>query len=274
VGGAASDRDGEPLPHGSEMEHAFGRSFDDVKAHKEMAAELTPLGGQALTVGNDLLFADDEWGNVLTDSAAGFQVFGFAGGLYDGDAKLLHFGARDYDARTGRWNAKDPVRFSGGDGNLYAYVASDPVSRIDPSGLTAKCPASPPVPSPVGKWMPYFGDPNYFHCGYKECVLERRAEGEASPSEDPIAECVYDELGRLVDDSHPFAGCQGTPDHFYAGADPIFHGFFDPGGPCNLLSTNGCWLGVKSFLTSVVHLGAELAAATDYDIRRLYGVEF
>ena len=47
----------------------------------------------------------------------------------------MRFGARDYDAYTGRWTAKDPIGFGGGQANLYAYVGSDPVNRIDPSGL-------------------------------------------------------------------------------------------------------------------------------------------
>jgi RHS repeat-associated protein len=37
------------------------------------------------------------------------QPFGFAGGLYDADTGLVRFGARDYDAYTGRWTAKDPI---------------------------------------------------------------------------------------------------------------------------------------------------------------------
>ena len=30
----------------------------------------------------------------------------------------------------------DPIRFQGGDTNLYGYVVDDPVNRIDPSGLS------------------------------------------------------------------------------------------------------------------------------------------
>jgi RHS repeat-associated protein len=56
----------------------------------------------------------DEFGNVLTDTNPGFQPFGFAGGIYDGDTGLVRFGARDYDPQTGRWTAKDPVGFLGG----------------------------------------------------------------------------------------------------------------------------------------------------------------
>lgn len=77
----------------------------------------------------------DEFGQVLSDSSPGFQPFGFAGGLYDRDTGLVRFGARDYDAETGRWTAKDPILFAGGQANLYAYVGSDPLNWVDPTGL-------------------------------------------------------------------------------------------------------------------------------------------
>jgi RHS repeat-associated protein len=79
----------------------------------------------------------DEFGVVLNDTNPGFQPFGFAGGQYDSDTGLVHFGARDYDASTGRWLSKDPILFAGGDTNLYGYVANDPVNWTDPTG---KCP--------------------------------------------------------------------------------------------------------------------------------------
>ena len=61
----------------------------------------------------------DTYGNILTDSNPSFQVpFGFAGGLLDKDTGLTRFGYRDYDAYTGKWSAKDPIDFSGGDTNL------------------------------------------------------------------------------------------------------------------------------------------------------------
>ena len=80
----------------------------------------------------------DDWGNVLSNTNPGFTPFGFAGGLYDTDTKLVRFGARDYDPETGRWTAKDPIRFSGGDTNLFGYVFQDPVNLIDPKGEIAQ----------------------------------------------------------------------------------------------------------------------------------------
>jgi RHS repeat-associated protein len=77
----------------------------------------------------------DEFGNVINDTNPGFQPFGFAGGLYDQDTKLLRFGARDYSSVIGRWTAKDPTLFGGGDLNLYGYVLNDPINAFDFSGL-------------------------------------------------------------------------------------------------------------------------------------------
>jgi RHS repeat-associated protein len=89
-----------------------------------------------LETGNEMQRMDyDVLGNVVNDTNPGFQPFAFAGGLYDSQTKLTRFGARDYDAETGRWTAKDPIQFKGGDTNLYGYVANDPVNFIDPSGL-------------------------------------------------------------------------------------------------------------------------------------------
>ncbi len=46
----------------------------------------------------------------------------------------MRFGARDYDPRTGRFLAPDPLRFGGGGTNLYGYALADPVNLTDPSG--------------------------------------------------------------------------------------------------------------------------------------------
>lgn len=76
----------------------------------------------------------DVFGKILRDTNSCFQPFGFAGGIYDPDTKLVRFGARDYDPETGRWTTKDSILFWGGDTNLYGYVMNDPVNLVDPSG--------------------------------------------------------------------------------------------------------------------------------------------
>jgi RHS repeat-associated protein len=76
------------------------------------------------------------WGGLELDSvASGFArvPFGFAGGIHDDATKLVRFGAREYDARTGRWLSKDEARFGGGE-NFYEYAGGDPANRIDLDG--------------------------------------------------------------------------------------------------------------------------------------------
>ena len=85
----------------------------------------------------------DSFGNVLTDTNPGFQPFGFAGGIYDPDTGLVRFGAREYDARTGRWLTKDPAWFAGPDTNLYRYSLGDPVNYVDRTGMP---------PNPLTEW--------------------------------------------------------------------------------------------------------------------------
>jgi RHS repeat-associated protein len=78
----------------------------------------------------------DSFGNLVSDSNPSFELpFGFAGGLADATTGLVRFGFRDYDPAAGRWTAKDPVLFDGGQGNLYVYVGSNPISLRDPLGL-------------------------------------------------------------------------------------------------------------------------------------------
>ena len=78
----------------------------------------------------------DSFGNVINDTNPSFDVlFGFAGGLHDRDTGLVRFGFRDYDPDTGRWTAKDPIGFLGGDIDLYGYCLNDPINLVDPEGL-------------------------------------------------------------------------------------------------------------------------------------------
>lgn len=78
----------------------------------------------------------DSYGNITEDSNPDFEIpFGFAGGLYDADTGLVRFGYRDYDPKAGRWTARDPIGFGGGDTNLYGYVLGDPINYFDPLGL-------------------------------------------------------------------------------------------------------------------------------------------
>ncbi|MCD4743039.1 MAG: sugar-binding protein, partial [Desulfobacteraceae bacterium] len=81
----------------------------------------------------------DSFGNIITDTDPTFTIpFGFAGGLHDIDTGLVRFGYRDYDTDIGRWTAKDPILFAGGDSDLFGYCLSDPVNFLDPDGQFAQ----------------------------------------------------------------------------------------------------------------------------------------
>src|SRR5262249_2131406 len=80
---------GKPLPYLHQMESAFGRPFGDVEAYTGMAAELRPLGAEALTAGNVVAFADaspslalvaHEATHVIQNRNAGASVPMAAGG--------------------------------------------------------------------------------------------------------------------------------------------------------------------------------------------------
>ena len=80
----------------------------------------------------------DTYGNILSETNPSFTVaFGFGGGLRDRDTNLVHFGYREYEPYTGKWTAKDPIDFGGGDSNLYGYVLGDPVGFVDAWGLAS-----------------------------------------------------------------------------------------------------------------------------------------
>lgn len=58
----------------------------------------------------------------------------FPGQVYDAETGNFHNGHRDYGPGEGRYLQSDPVGLAGGL-NTYVYVASNPVSLIDPQGL-------------------------------------------------------------------------------------------------------------------------------------------
>jgi len=102
--------------------------------HYDQVGTLKAISNSSLEIIKQISY--DTYGNILSETNPSFRVpFRFAGGLYDADTKLTCFGFRDYDAYSGKWTAKDPIDFGGGDSNLYGYVLQDPASGIDPSGL-------------------------------------------------------------------------------------------------------------------------------------------
>jgi RHS repeat-associated protein len=157
-----------------------------------------PLGSPRLVVnaatGETVQRMDyDEFGKVTNDTNPGFQPFGFAGGLYDPQTQLVRFGARDYDAETGRWTAKDPIGFEGGDPNLYAYVFSDPINRTDLTGTQPTTPRPPPnPPSALVKKLGEESARRFMAEHFPELLKRARALGGLDPRSDALRSILRD----------------------------------------------------------------------------------
>jgi RHS repeat-associated protein len=155
----------------------------------------------------------DTFGNIIDDTNSSLAVpFGFAGGLYDRDTRLIRFGYRDFDPNTGRWTAKDPIGFSGGDADLYGYVSSNPVNMIDPDGLHGI--------TLFGR-TPYFFRPSALrgpqrYVGRVRPFKETPVEPKYVPRRKPPLEMekswkgrIMDQIGNLIDPTKGFGGIGG-----------------------------------------------------------------
>ncbi len=103
--------------------------------HYDQVGSLRAVSNENGDVVKEIVY--DTFGNIISDSNETLKVpFGFAGGLYDRDTKLIHFGFREYDPFTGRWTAKDPILFAGGDSLYIGYVGVIPVElAVDALGV-------------------------------------------------------------------------------------------------------------------------------------------
>ena len=80
----------------------------------------------------------DPYGNTTTHTGTAPNPWGYAGGYTD-TTGLIKFGTRYYDAALGRWTQQDPIGGSIANPNAldrYNYVACNPISGKDPSGLS------------------------------------------------------------------------------------------------------------------------------------------
>lgn len=82
-------------------------------------------------------YAYDPFGNSVNQQETITQPFKYVGqyGVMSEPNGFYYMKARYYDPQVGRFISEDPLGFDGGDVNLMAYVGSNPVNRVDPSGL-------------------------------------------------------------------------------------------------------------------------------------------
>ena len=62
------------------------------------------------------------------------QLYQFSTKRIDEQTGLVYYGHRYYSPSTGRWTARDPLGFAGGDSNLYGFALNNPANFKDPNG--------------------------------------------------------------------------------------------------------------------------------------------
>jgi RHS repeat-associated protein len=138
---------------GSNIKYIHGPGLDEPLAEEDGTGVLTHLHADALgsvvkhssasgVVVHEYRY--DSWGSPETGGSK--SGYAFTGREWDAATELSYYRARYYDAKAGRFVSEDPIRTSGGM-NFYAYVFSNPVNHLDPTGL--KCCRSE---CPSGMW--------------------------------------------------------------------------------------------------------------------------
>jgi RHS repeat-associated protein len=126
----------------SPMANLLSGGLDEVFRRTDSSASsfLTdPLGSTvALTDSTGALttqYSYEPFGKASASGPTSGNPFQFTGRENDGTG-LQFDRARYYSPTFGRFISQDPIGIGGGDVNLYAYVANDPINLTDPSGLT------------------------------------------------------------------------------------------------------------------------------------------
>ncbi len=75
----------------------------------------------------------DAWGNVVASTTSVSDRYGFSQREKDSESGLMHYRARSYDPRIGRFLSKDPIRDRRPTAH-YVYASNRPTSNVDPMG--------------------------------------------------------------------------------------------------------------------------------------------
>ncbi len=123
--------------------YVFGPRIDEPLAAYRGAWEfyqadglgsITSLSTTAGSVSDSFVY--DSFGNMTSSSGSFTQPFRYTGREYDSETGLYFYRARYNAAEIGRFISEDPIRFGGGDTDLYNYVGQNPINYKDPSGKT------------------------------------------------------------------------------------------------------------------------------------------
>lgn len=90
------------------------------------------------------------FGEIVTQDGNLPNPYTYTSREYDPESGLYYYRARYYDAKIGRFLQTDPIGFTGGDVNFYAYVGNNPINLMDPLGLEVVVPRDPRAGCPPG----------------------------------------------------------------------------------------------------------------------------
>ena len=164
----------------------------------------------------------DAWGNVLDEEVSVHALFHlryrFQGREWSVATGLINFRMRWYDAKTGRWLSKDPIRLSGGL-NLYAFCGNVPLQFRDVVGLCK----NPESEKDVIKAKELLTGGNFFLDAYLGCQLHGGGKLMDYAATDPSSKWKFpsgeirnpNQMGNYI--AGYDAGYSGYPVPMYAG---------------------------------------------------------
>jgi RHS repeat-associated protein len=129
-----------------------GLGIDEYFTQTDGSGRRTLLGdalGSILALTDDAgvvqtAYTYEPFGQVTVTGQGNTNPFQFTGRENDGTG-LYYYRARYYSPGRQHFVAEDPIGFSAGDANLYAYVGNEPISSTDPLGLYVYSPQGAPL---------------------------------------------------------------------------------------------------------------------------------
>ncbi|MEK6802631.1 MAG: RHS repeat-associated core domain-containing protein, partial [Nitrospirota bacterium] len=121
--------------HGSRIDEpiAITKGSSTFFYHQDGLGTVTELTDSSGTIAKS--YAYDAYGNIVDQTGNLDQPYTYTGREFDAETGLYYYRARYYEPSSGRFLQHDPLRFFGGDLNLYGYVLNNPNNLVDPWGL-------------------------------------------------------------------------------------------------------------------------------------------
>jgi RHS repeat-associated protein len=128
----------QPIDEPLAMQRAGATSY----YQQDALESVTSLSNSSGVLANTYTY--DSFGKTTASTGTLTNPFQYTGRDYDPEIGVRYYRARYYDENIGRFLNEDPIQFGAGT-NFFAYVANNPINRIDPSGLSPagmKCPCA------------------------------------------------------------------------------------------------------------------------------------